>query len=254
MSWDDSDNDYKISNYDHIDGGIITISNAINNSAQCLTLMEKRLIFYCIAKVNSINSSKSQTKEFKVSVMDFADFFKLNVDSTYQALREITMGMMKKQWEYITKDGKGNETIHRRQWLSGCDYKKSEGWVNVTFSKDVAPHLTLLRNKFTTYRLSQASGLRSLHTWRLLEKLMQFTNADGKGWWTVDIEDFCRTMEATEKQKANFGKIRTQIIEPAIIELTEKDGWLIDYQAIKAGRKVISLRFDFSRLRKQTEG
>ena len=83
---------------------------------------------------------------------------------------------------------------------------------------------------------------------------MQFINSDGKGWWTVDIEDFCRTMEATEKQKANFGKIRTQIIEPAIIELTEKDGWLIDYQAIKAGRKVISLHFDFSRTRKQTEG
>ena len=54
-------------------------------------------------------------------------------------------------------------------------------------------------------------------------------------------------MEATEKQRADFGKIRTKIIEPAVKELTEKDGWLIQWETVKAGRKVKSLRFTFMR-------
>jgi plasmid replication initiation protein len=54
-------------------------------------------------------------------------------------------------------------------------------------------------------------------------------------------------MDATEKQRADFAKLRTKIIEPAVKELIEKDGWLINWEAIKAGRKVKSVRFTFKR-------
>lgn len=226
--------------------GVVSFSNALNNAAMCLTLMEKRVIFYCIAQVDSLKGPAQQTNEFKIVVQDFAQFFKMNEDSAYRELRKITIGIMRKQIEFSELDRGGKLIIKRRQWLAGCDYHEGHGWVKVTLSNDVAPMLTYLRHKFTSYHLEQASSLRSLYSWRLLEKLMQFETA-GKGWWTVTIEDFCRMMEATEKQKTDFAKIRTKIIEPAIIELTEKDGWIIDYTPIKAGRKVVSLRFDFKR-------
>lgn len=54
-------------------------------------------------------------------------------------------------------------------------------------------------------------------------------------------------MEATEKQRTNFAAVRRKIIEPAVKELTEKDGWLIEWETIKAGRKVRGLRFNFIR-------
>jgi hypothetical protein len=52
-------------------------------------------------------------------------------------------------------------------------------------------------------------------------------------------------MGATDKQSADFAAIRRKIIEPAVKELVEKQGWEIQWRAIKAGRKVQSLRFDF---------
>jgi plasmid replication initiation protein len=67
------------------------------------------------------------------------------------------------------------------------------------------------------------------------------------GWAEYSIEDFCEAMNATEKQRTDFAKIRTKIIEPAVTELNEKDGWLIQWRPIKAGRKVKTLRFDFIR-------
>jgi len=225
---------------------IVSFSNALNDAAMCLTLMEKRVIFYCIAQINSIKGKSQNKNEFKIFVRDFADFFKMNVDTAYRDLRKVTIGIMKKQIEFAELDRYGKPIIVRVQWLGSCRYHEGEGWVKLSFHHDTATHLTYLREKFTSYHLEQASALRSLYSWRLLEKLMQFEKS-GKGWWTVEIEDFCRIMEATEKQKLNFAKVRTQIIEPAIIELTEKDGWIIDYTPIKAGRKVVSLRFDFKR-------
>lgn len=54
-------------------------------------------------------------------------------------------------------------------------------------------------------------------------------------------------MEATDSYKANFSLLRQRVIEPAIRELTEKDNWLIQWETIKQGRKVVSIKFKFER-------
>ena len=86
--------------------------------------------------------------------------------------------------------------------------------------------------------------MRSIYSWRLLELLSRF---EGNGWAEYTIEDFATSMDATEKQRENFAAIRRKIIEPAVKELVEKDGWLIQWQPIKAGRKVKAVRFKFMR-------
>ena len=49
------------------------------------------------------------------------------------------------------------------------------------------------------------------------------------------------------KLSENFSLLRKWVIEPAVKELTEKDNWLIEWEAIKRGRKVTALRFQFER-------
>ena len=129
-------------------------------------------------------------------------------------------------------------------WVGSVKYQKGEGWVELAWWPDLLRHLLGLKAQFTTYQLQQASALRSMYSWRLLELLMRFKTT-GSAEYT--IEDFCVSMGATEKQAANFAKVRTKIIEPAVKELQEKDGWLIQWMPIKAGRKVNSLRFNFLR-------
>ena len=46
---------------------------------------------------------------------------------------------------------------------------------------------------------------------------------------------------------SDFAQIKRRIIDPAVKELREKDGWIIDWEPVKAGRKVKSLRFSFQR-------
>ena len=46
---------------------------------------------------------------------------------------------------------------------------------------------------------------------------------------------------------SDFGQVKRRIIDPAVKELTEKDGWLIQWEPVKAGRKVKAVRFTFMR-------
>ena len=86
------------------------------------------------------------------------------------------------------------------------------------------------------------AALRSVYSHRLLELLMMF---ECTGWAKFSLDDFCQSMQATPTQKKDFANIRRKIIEPAIKELCEKDGWKIEYETIKAGRKVTGLHFYF---------
>src|SRR5260364_383537 len=79
---------------------------------------------------------------------------------------------------------------------------------------------------------------------RLLEMLMQFK---GTGWRQIDVEDFAKAMDARDSHRKNFAQLRRGIVEPAVKELTEKDGWLIEWIPLKLGRKVTALRFEFRR-------
>jgi len=66
-----------------------------------------------------------------------------------------------------------------------------------------------------------------------------------KGQFEISIEDFYTAMDATEKQRQDFAAIRRRMIEPAIKELSEKENWIIQWEALKTGRKVARLRFVF---------
>jgi plasmid replication initiation protein len=130
------------------------------------------------------------------------------------------------------------------RWVGEAKYQEGEGWVELAWWPALLPHLVGIKRQFTTYQLQQASALRSAYSWRLLELLTRFQST---GWAEYAIEDFCTSMDATEKQRADFNNIKRRIIEPAVNELTQKDGWLIQWEPIKAGRKVKALRFTFER-------
>lgn len=101
----------------------------------------------------------------------------------------------------------------------------------------------MLREKFTSYRLSQAAGLRSLYSWRMLELMMQFKST---GLVRMSIEDFWYSVEAPASCRKDFFNLRNRVIEPAVKELAAKDGLLIEWTPVKAGRKVTGLEFRFS--------
>lgn len=231
----------------------VTMSNALTRAAHGLSLGEKRIIMAAVAKLDSFTQPAlgQAVPTTKITAAEYAEIAECEPNAAYEALQTAAKNLYNRtivMFEPSFKRGprmigdKG--TVTHMRWVGRAKYHDKEGWIELAWWHEVVPHLMGLKKNFTSYQLQQATALRSVYSWRLLELLMRFKST-GRAEYT--IEDFCTSMEATEKQRANFASIRRKMIEPAVKELTEKDGWLIQWVPIKSGRKVSAVRFTFIR-------
>ena len=226
--------------YNGLQSKNIVMSNVITRSAQGLTLGEKRILFAAIAKMGG------KFAPVKITAQEYADTFGLPVKQAYEQLKSAGENFFNRYFTLAIPDRKGVLNWKIR-WLGAYGYKDGEGYVSLSFTAEVMPYLVDIEKQFTNYKLKQACALRSLHSWRLLELFEQMKGKKLDGWLYISIEEFWHATEATESYKNNFSLLRTKVIEPAIKELTEKDGWLIEWAADKKGRKVAQLRFKFEK-------
>lgn len=218
----------------------INMSNQLVRMAHGLSLPEKRVIALCLARLDSTKQERKKYS-FELRAKDFADQFDLTPQAAYMQMKEVGDKLLHRIAQEVTQTPKGRR-IKKWQWVSMAEYSDGEGFIRLTFNDQMTPHLVMLKKEFTSYRLQQASALRSLYSWRLFELLMQFKR---KGVLRISVEDFCHAVEAPATAQANFGELRRRIIEPAVAELTAKNGLLIDWQGTKTGKKVTGLEFKF---------
>jgi len=226
---------------------VVSMSNTVARASQGLGLVEKRIIALGLAKTDSVPMSdliRANKEGWKVrfSAAEYAESYDLSLDAAYVQMQEAGEQFLKKTIRRVDIDRKGQLIVHRYNWLTGTTYHHGEGWVEIRFSFEVAPHLLGLRGKFTSYKLKQASALRSVYSWRLFECLQSWKST---GKWMVSVGDFARTMEAPPSCLSDFGQLKRRVIEPALKELREKDNMEIDLALVKAGRKVTNLVFTF---------
>lgn len=219
----------------------VNMSNALIRSAQGLSLVEKRVMAATVAKLDSVRMWTPEKMRVRLTATEYAEAFDVDPTSAYEQLKGAAEKLFHRyaRWE---EPGKRGPIVTKVHWVGSIKYHEGEGWIELCFHHEIAPHLFMLRSKFTSYKLSQATALRSLYSWRLLELLMQFKN---KGELHITIEDFAGAMEAPETYRANFAQLRRFVVEPAIKELTTKDGMIITWEPTKKGRRVAALHFKF---------
>jgi plasmid replication initiation protein len=222
----------------------VNMANAVTRAAHGLTLPEKRFIAAALAKTDSTDARglmDQQMQTVKLSAMEYAETFGISLDAAYQQLQAGAEELQKPKVvvEHPTRRGMVREV---RAWVITGKYAKGEGTVEVRWHPDLVPFLFGLRTEFTTYKLRHAAAFRSIYSWRLFECLKSW---QGVGHYSPSIEDFQDVMEATPTARANFKELRLRIIEPAVKELQEKNGLIVKWSPVNAGRKVIGLRFDF---------
>ncbi|ADP02382.1 gp37 [Burkholderia phage KS14] len=223
----------------------VNMSNALTRASHGLGLAEKRLIASCIAKNDSMPMAEIHRKgawTVRLSAAEYAETFEIGLDSAYEQLQQAADSLFNRYVRTVQETPKGPKEIKFR-WVGKAEYHKGEGWVELHWWHEVVPHLFGLRQQFTSYKLKQTAALRSAYSWRLYEC---FKSWAGKGRYTPSIEEFHRAMDAKESHRANFKELRRRVIEPAVTELIEKNGLLIEWTTVNAGRKVVGLDFKFS--------
>jgi plasmid replication initiation protein len=228
---------------------LVTMSNALTRAGHGLTLAEKRIVMIAVSKLDSVRPLKpGEVPTTRITAAEYAEAFGVDLDTAYDQLQGAAKTLYNRSITFFEPAWKRGgkplpPTRVQMRWVGSVKYQDGEGWVELAWWPALLPHLTGLRKQFTSYQLQQASALRSIYSWRLLELLTRF---ESTGWAEYEIEDFKTSMDAPASL-SDFGQVKRRIIEPAVKELTEKDGWIIQWHPIKAGRKVKSIRFTFMR-------
>ncbi len=225
----------------------VSMSNALARSAQGLTLSEKRVVAMALAKTDSVPARDAINAQFKngwtvkLTAEEYIEVYGIDKSLAYDQLKGAADKLLGRQVRTLQQTPRGLKEI-KTNWCGQCTYHHGEGWVEIAFTPQISPHLLGLRSKFVSYKLKQASALRSIYAWRLFECLQSWGN---KGIWSPDIEKFNHAMDVPKSFLANFGMVRRNVLEPALKELREKDNMLIELEIEKAGRKVTGLVFKF---------
>lgn len=216
---------------------VVAKSNSLVRASYKLNLQEQRLVLAAISKLDSrrphIHPKHSQTS-VRISALEFAETFGIDKRKAYEELKEATNELFERRITEIN----GKQTTKMR-WVSKVQYHDGEGWAELTFSLDVLPLLTLLRDKFTTYRLQRVAGLRSTYSIRIFEMLAQFSNT---GLLRIELVDLIRQLDLPYVRYADIAR---RVIKPAVEELQIKSNLEIEWRALKDGRAVKTIEFRF---------
>ncbi len=221
------------------------MKNALARAQHQLKLAEKRIISIALTKINStankLNYKNKQPRTIKISAREYQKTAGLkNKRDAYKDMITTAETLMKKQLtiKENTMTGTKKTVIN---WVAAVEYETGRGEIKITFTNSIMPYLCAIENRFTAYALTEAEGIKSIYTWRILEFLTSWSK-EKEGCRKIALKDFSEMIETPPSHKN--ADVLQKIIEPAITEL-EKRGWTINYEKIKTGREITHITFSW---------
>jgi plasmid replication initiation protein len=213
---------------------LVTKSNFfIMNTSYDLSLEEQKLIL-TLASMVQPNDEEFKSYEFKIK--DFMKLLGVEDKSKYTKIPKITRELMKKVFEIK----EGNKLI-QTAWLSGAVYEKGSGMVILRFNPDLKPYMLKLNTMFTQYKLVNILSMKSKYSPRIYE-ILKCNEFKKQGCIEIEVIEL-RKLLRTENIYHQYQDFKRKVIMQAQKELNIKTDINFDFEELKTGRKVTSLKF-----------
>ena len=181
--------------------------------------------------LGQIYKDDDELKPFLMPTPQFLKIIGLG-NENYSYLNFLLKDFIKKPIESF-KDNK-NWKIYSWFTDAGC----SGGLVEINLNPKLAPYLLNLKQKFTTYSLSQILNLRSKYDMKLYEVFVSVLGGNQSFIYSIAIDDFKNLLNI---EKIPFSKIRQSILDKINLKNTDIS---VEYKIIKSGNKGFSTRTD----------
>ena len=193
-----------------------SVSNKIIHAAYDLTILEKRLIYLTLGRINS-KEKLSSLELYTCSPRDYADLLNIEVFNATTALKTAC----NKLYERRIFIKEGNKTIKTR-WVQSVIYDDDTNEVQLRWSEDVIPYISDLKTRFTRLLLGNSFKLDSIYAARLYELCIEsnFKSMELKN-IILDVEDIYNLWSVPEYAR-DFREFKRNILIPAVKELKKK--------------------------------
>jgi plasmid replication initiation protein len=193
----------------------------------------EQLIVLSVASM--VQPQDEDFKIYRLHVKDFMNLLCIQDQSKYVELPKLTKGLMMKVIEI-----KKTHSLLQVAWFSSVEHKPGEGVIEVEFSPKLKPYLLDLNKNFVSYALKQVSALSSKYSIRIYELLKQEQFKENTEFVLSEFRDMIGLDSAEYPRYSNF---KQKVLNPACKELKEKTDISFEYQEVKTGRKITSLKF-----------
>jgi len=205
--------------------------NYLIEASYKLTLIEQRLMIYCISR---LNPEKPQ-RELTISVEDFINQFPdMSKKHAYAQIKQ-AIDSIGERWIKV-KDPKRTKEF---RWISSKEYYHDHGSAAISFSTEVMPYLCQLEKQFTKYQLRNISAFKRVYSIRLYELLTQYRTLKSR---IVSVLDLRIALKLDDKFPEWF-EFKRNVVDSSIKEINEKSDLLIEYELIRKGRSIDSIKF-----------
>ena len=213
---------------------LITKSNYfIMNSSYDLSLEEQKII---LTLASMVQPDDEEFKPYKFRIADFMELLGVETQTKYTEIPKITKELMKKVFEIQEGD-----TLIQTAWLSGAKYKRGSGEVELTFSSYLKPYMLKLGSMFTQYKLANVLSMKSKYSPRIYE-ILKCNEFKKQGYIEITIDDLRKLLKA-ETIYPLYANFKQKLLIPTQKELKKLSDIYFDFEEIKTGRKVTSLKF-----------
>lgn len=210
---------------------IVYKDNYLIEASYKLTLMEQRLMLYCISKLNPQKPQQIQTIIVDEFIRQFPDITKKNA---YNQIKSAIDNLYERSIK--VKDPKITKQF---RWIQSAEYQNDNGSAVIEFSNSVMPYLCQLEKQFTNYQLRNISNFKRSYSIRLYELLAQYRTLKIR---VISILELRLALQLDDKFKI-WNELNRKVIKPSIEEINEKSDLLISYQPLRKGRAIDSIKF-----------
>ena len=212
---------------------LVKISNALARSRWLAeSVWEPRLVAVVASKV------RVDDADFQVYEIPVTEVLRDHGGKDYKELETVANNIMSRVITIHTDDG-----WKKRQVFCQCDFIRSKGLLLIGFHKDLKPHYLNLQKHFTQYNLMEFLLLPSVYSQRLFEILKSWDKIPEV---IISINELHEMLSCPEYCRKNFKEFRRVVLEKAHKDITKHTTLHYDWEPIKKGRSVDSIRFVFS--------
>jgi plasmid replication initiation protein len=213
----------------------VTKSNALIEARYKLNVVEQKVILGCIAL---LDPRKAMPESITITADKYIQIYGGDMANAYRHLNAAADSLLERQ-VIIQVD---KNVSHKAVWVSESHYDKHGGKLKLWLSPTIRSYLGGIKSNFTKYELNRIAQLNSSYSIRLFEILIRFNDTGER---TVNLDKFREQLGLAPELYPRFPDFRRRVLDAAIKELNHKTNLVIEYQALKTGKKITAIKFDF---------
>jgi len=206
-------------------------SNKLIEASYSFTVLEQKLIRLL---ASMITKDDVDLKEYQFSATDLSKTLNIHKRNIYRELDSVTDKLMAR---FIKMKNDDTEEFDKFHLIKTA--KLRNGILIMKIDEDMKDFYLKL-NWYTKYQLKNIMQFKSTYSFRLYELLKQY---EGIGSRLITIENLRIGLDIEKEQYSKYSNLKQKVINVALNEINTKTDIVFDYEEIKTGRKITSIKF-----------